>query len=164
MRKFSSRFLVKTVALFAIFTFFLNSFNVNIFMFPVFPFLFTVAVFEKNVYKRLFIIIFSLFIFIQVGSPLPFIFLFSLSIQLYILSLAIFEITTFEISVLSFFSVFTGHIITNLNLFLFVYFISNTMSIVTFIINIVVGLLVQILLFAFFKAEISVTFVKDRWL
>ncbi len=164
MRKFPSRFIVKTIALFTIFAFLLNSFNINIFMFPVFSFLFTVAAFEKNIFTRILIIVLSLLIFIQVGSTLPFIFLFSLSLQLYLVSLAMFEITTFEISVLSFFSVFTGHVLSNVNLFVFMYLTSETTDILTFVINIVIGTLVQTLLFAFFRAEISATFVKDRWL
>ncbi len=75
MRKFPSRFIVKTIALFTIFAFLLNSFNINIFMFPVFSFLFTVAAFEKKIFTRILIIVLSLLIFIQVGSTLPFIFL-----------------------------------------------------------------------------------------
>lgn len=164
MKTLSFKFVFELLLAFSVFSFILYSLEVSQFLFPHFPIVTTILYTEKNLRKRLTYIVAATLLYSQVATPLPFLFILTVSAQVYILTVAFFASTAFEYSLTALINTILASLIMNFDKFLYTYVFTGELSAFSFVFPSLFSAFVLIFLFVVFKPKVDVLFYKETWL
>ena len=133
MKTLSFKFVFELLLAFAVFSFILYSLEVSQFLFPHFPIVATILYTEKNVRKRLTYIVLATLIYSQVASPLPFLFILTVSTQVYLLTIAFFASTAFDYSLTALLNTILASLMINFDKVLYTYTFTGEISAFSFL-------------------------------
>ena len=103
-------------------------------------------------------------IYSQVASPLPFLFILTVSTQLYLLTVAFFASTAFDYSLTALINAIFASLIMNLNKLLYTYTFTGEISAFSFIFPSAFSAFLLIFFFVVFKPKVDSLFYKETWL
>ena len=164
MKTLSFKFVFELLLAFSLFSFILYSLEVSQFLFPHFPIVATILYTEKNVRKRLTYIVLATLLYSQAASPLPFLFILTISTQVYILTVAFFASTAFDYSLTALLNAILSSLIMNFDKILYTYVFTGELSAFSFLFPSLFSAFTLIFLFVVFKPEVDALFYKETWL
>jgi len=164
MRRLSFKFLFLTLLIFSAFTLVLYLFDIPGFYFPHIPITFTILYTEKNIRKRLALMILAFILYSQAGSPIPFFFMAVVFIQIYFFTQTFFSITAFDLTLTALLNSFLIMLVINFNRFLYFHTFTGDFNFFILLAPTFSSWLFLILIFIFFKPQIDRLFIKDSWL
>ena len=164
MKTLSFKFVFELLLAFAVFSFILYSLEVSQFLFPHFPIVATILYTEKNVRKRLTYIVLATLIYSQVASPLPFLFILTVSTQVYLLTIAFFASTAFDYSLTALLNTILASLMINFDKVLYTYTFTGEISAFSFLFPSAFSAFLLIFLFIVFKPKVDSLFYKETWL
>ncbi len=164
MKTLSFKFVFELLLAFALFSFILYSLDVSQFLFPHFPIVATILYTEKNVRKRMTYMALATLIYSQAATPLSFFFIFTVALQIYILTVAFFASTAFDYSLTALLNAILCSLIINLDKILYSYVFTGEISAFSFLFPSVFSVFLLIFLFVVFKPKVDTLFYKETWL
>lgn len=164
MKTLSFKFVFELLLAFALFSFILYSLDVSQFLFPHFPIVATILYTEKNVRKRMIYMALATLIYSQAATPLSFFFIFTVALQIYILTVAFFASTAFDYSLTALLNAILCSLIINLDKILYSYVFTGEISAFSFLFPSVFSVFLLIFLFVVFKPKVDTLFYKETWL
>ena len=164
MKTLSFKFVFELLLAFAVFSFILYSLEVSQFLFPHFPIVATIIYTEKNTRKRITYMTFATLIYSQAAAPLPFLFVLTAAMQIYILTVAFFASTAFEYSLTALLNAILSSLIINLDKVLYTYVFTGRFSAFSFLFPSAFSAFLLIVLFIAFKPKVDSLFYKETWL
>ena len=164
MKTLSFKFVFELLLAFALFSFILYSLDVSQFLFPHLPIVATILYTEKNVRKRMTYMALATLIYSQAATPLSFFFIFTVALQIYILTVAFFASTAFDYSLTALLNAILCSLIINLDKILYSYVFTGEISAFSFLFPSVFSVFLLIFLFVVFKPKVDTLFYKETWL
>jgi len=164
VKTLSFKFVFELLLAFALFSFILYSLDVSQFLFPHFPIVATILYTEKNVRKRMTYMALATLIYSQAATPLSFFFIFTVALQIYILTVAFFASTAFDYSLTALLNAILCSLIINLDKILYSYVFTGEISAFSFLFPSVFSVFLLIFLFVVFKPKVDTLFYKETWL
>ncbi len=164
MKTLSFKFVFELLLSFSLFSFILYSLEVSQFLFPHFPIVITILYTEKNLRKRITYIILATLLYSQAASPLPFFFIITAALQIYILTVAFFASTAFDYSLTALLNAIFASLMMNFDKILYTYVFTGELSAFSFLFPSAFSVFVLIFLFVVFKPKVDTLFYKETWL
>lgn len=164
MRRLSFRFLFLTLLVFSFFTLALYLVDIPGFYFPHIPIIFTILFTEKNIRKRIALMVLAFILYSQTGASIPFFFLIIIFIQIYFFTQTFFSITAFDFSLTALLNALLIMLVINFNRFLYFHTFTGDFNFFILFAPTFSSWLFLILTFIFFKPQIDRLFIKDSWL
>ena len=164
MRTVSTKYTVLALILFIIFSTAIYLLNFPPFAFPHIPMFVIFICSEKNIKKKLIILIAGMLLYSQMATPLPFIFLFIISLQIYIAAHSVFNVSVFDYSLSALISGIFIQLILNLNTMLYIIVFTGKLQIYSTLIYTVFSSGILLFIYLFLKPHIDKIFIKDTWL
>ncbi len=164
MRTVSTKHIVFALFLFILFSTILYLLNIPPFIFPHVPMFVIFTCSEKSIKKKLITLISAMLLYSQLATPLPFIFLFIVSIQIYIAAHSVFNVSVFDYSLSALISGIFIQLILNLNNMAFVFIFTGSLMPQFIFINTLFSSGILFFAYLFFKPGIDKIFIKDTWL
>ncbi|MBO4711895.1 hypothetical protein J5681_08280 [bacterium] len=164
MKTLSFKFVFELLLAFALFSFILYSLEVSQFLFPHFPIVATILYTEKNARKRITYMILATLIYSQVATPLPFLFILTVSTQIYLLTIAFFASTAFDYSLTALLNAILASFIMNFDKILYRYAFTGEISAFSLLFPAAFSAFLLIFLFVVFKPKVDTLFYKETWL
>ena len=164
MKTLSFKFVFELLLAFSIFSFILYSLEVSQFLFPHFPIVATILYTEKNIRKRITYMILATLLYSQAASPLPFLFIITTALQIYILTVAFFASTAFDYSLTALLNTIFASFMMNFDKLLYTYVFTGELSAFSFIFPSAFSAFVLIFLFIVLKPKVDALFYKETWL
>ncbi len=103
-------------------------------------------------------------IYSQAATPLSFFFIFTVALQIYILTVAFFASTAFDYSLTALLNAILCSLIINLDKILYSYVFTGEISAFSFLFPSVFSVFLLIFLFVVFKPKVDTLFYKETWL
>jgi len=164
MRTFSFKFLFTLSALFISFSLLLYFVDISPLYFPHISIFFTLITYEKNRKKRFTTLFINALLFTQLAEPFSLLFTTLLFIQLYFFNKMNFDITTFDMPFIAFFSSVISNIIINLNIMAMLFITSKQFFISDFFLATSSSTLILIYIFIRHKEFVKSIYIRDTWL
>ena len=164
MKTLSFKFVFELLLAFALFSFILYSLEISQFLFPHFPIVATILYTEKNARKRITYMILATLIYSQAATPLPFLFILTAALQIYILTVAFFASTAFDYSLTALLNAILCSLMINFDKLLYTYVFTGELSAFSFIFPSAFSAFLLIFLFVVFKPKVDTLFYKETWL
>ena len=164
MKTLSFKFVFELLLAFAVFSFILYFLDVSQFLFPHFPIVATILYTEKNSRKRIAYTVLATLIYSQAAAPLPFFFVFTVAVQIYILTVAFFASTAFDYSLTALLNAILSSFIINLDKVLYTYVFAGKFSAFSLLFPSAFSAFLLIFLFILFKPKVDTLFYKETWL
>ena len=164
MKTLSFKFVFELLLAFAVFSFILYFLDVSQFFFPHFPIVATILYTEKNTRKRIIYMTLATLIYSQAASPLPFLFVLTAALQIYILTVAFFASTAFDYPLTALLNAILSSFIINFDKLLYTYVFTGEISAFSFLFPSVFSAFLLIFLFIVFKPKVDALFYKETWL
>ena len=164
MKTLSFKFVFELLLSFAVFSFILYFLDVSQFFFPHFPIVATILYTEKNTRKRVTYMTLATLIYSQVAAPLPFLFILTTAVQIYLLTVAFFASTAFEYSLTALINAILASLIMNFNKLLYTYVFTGELSAFSFLFPSLFSAVTLIVLYILFKPKVDALFYKETWL
>jgi len=152
------------LTLFLMFSLFLFLAGLPPFAFPHIPMFVIYICSEKNLNKKITFLIAALLLYSQIATPIPFIFLIIVSIQIYMAARTVFNVSVFDFSLSALISGIFIQIILNVNRMIYYYIFSGSLPLYSTLIYIGFSSGILLSFFLFFKPGIDRIFIKDTWL
>lgn len=109
-------------------------------------------------------IILATLIYSQAASPLPFFFILTAALQIYILTVAFFASTAFDYSLTALLNTIFASLMMNFDKILYTYVFTDEISAFSFLFPSAFSVFVLIFLFVVFKPKVDTLFYKETWL
>ncbi|MBP5406905.1 hypothetical protein J6Z19_07130 [bacterium] len=164
MKTLSFKFVFELLLTFSLFSFILYSLEVSQFLFPHFPIVITILYTEKNLRKRITYMVIATLLYSQVASPLPFLFILTVALQIYFLTVSFFASTAFDYSLTALFNAIFASLMMNFDKILYSYVFTGSLSAFSFLFPSAFSVLTLIFLFVVFKPKVDTLFFKETWL
>ena len=164
MKTLSLKFVFELLLAFAVFSFILYFLDVSQFLFPHFPIVATILYTEKNSRKRIIYTALATLIYSQAAAPLPFFFVLTAAVQIYILTVAFFASTAFDYSLTALLNAILSSFIINLDKVLYTYVFTGKFSAFSILFPSAFSAFLLIFLFILFKPKVDTLFYKETWL
>ncbi|MBQ4437924.1 hypothetical protein II898_03520 [bacterium] len=164
MKTLSFKFVFELLLAFALFSFILYSLEISQFLFPHFPIVATILYTEKNTRKRITYMILATLIYSQAATPLPFLFILTVALQIYILTVAFFASTAFDYSLTALLNAILSSLMINFDKLLYTYVFTGELSAFSFLFPSAFSAFLLIFLFVVFKPKVDTLFYKETWL
>lgn len=164
MKTLSLKFVFELLLAFAVFSFILYFLDVSQFLFPHFPIVATILYTEKNSRKRITYTALATLIYSQAAAPLPFFFVLTAAVQIYILTVAFFASTAFDYSLTALLNAILSSFIINLDKVLYTYVFTGKISAFSILFPSAFSAFLLIFLFILFKPKVDTLFYKETWL
>lgn len=103
-------------------------------------------------------------VYSQVASPLPFLFIFTVSTQIYLLTVAFFASTAFDYSLTALLNTILASMMINFDKILYTYTFTGEISAFSFLFPSAFSTFLLIFLFIVFKPKVDSLFYKETWL
>ena len=103
-------------------------------------------------------------IYSQAASPLPFLFVLTAALQIYILTVAFFASTAFDYPLTALLNAIFSSFIINFDKLLYTYVFTGEISAFSFLFPSVFSAFLLIFLFIVFKPKVDALFYKETWL
>ena len=103
-------------------------------------------------------------IYSQVATPLPFLFILTVSAQIYLLTSAFFAFTAFDYSLTALLNAIFASLIMNFDKLLYSYVFTGEISAFSFLFPSAFSAFLLIFLFVLFKPKVDTLFYKETWL
>ncbi|HOW50754.1 MAG TPA: hypothetical protein PLV42_01780 [bacterium] len=164
MKSFSPKFYAALTLLFVGISFLLYLFDIPFHYFPHLPFFFAVVCYEKRSFRRLLVVIVNALFFALFAHDLPILFIALLFLQLYLLNMLAFEVTTFDLSVVLFFITVISSIIVSADVAFYRFAFTGAFSALELLLSVMANLAAVVALFIFRRQAIDTLYTRDSWL